>query len=435
MNHRASALGLLVGAGVVLSAACWELARVENLVAAPRTFLALFTVAFVAYAAGTLASARLSGPGPVGVMLAVGVACRLILLPTAPSLSTDAYRYVWDARVASAGVDPYAHPPTAPELAGFRDAAIYAQLNHKTWRTVYPPVAEAVFLAVYRVAPDSVQAMKVALGLAELVALAGLALWLRTVGLRLGRLTIYAWNPLLLVEIWGSAHLDAIVLLAVVAAGLASARGRDGLAAIWLGLGTLVKLYPAVLLLLLPGRRRPAVLVLFAAAIVAGTFAPGAPGHWPVGPIGRYVTDEYFNPGLVRSLLNEPALALTASFAWVLAVAALKGAGSMATQAVPMVAGFIVLAPNVFPWYAVWLVPFLTIAPSVPWIVFTGTVAFSYASFLSDPWAIPWWARMVEVAPLVVAAAVGLRRAPVGAARLFGVLRRLAGAHSTTDLR
>ncbi|HSE56087.1 MAG TPA: hypothetical protein VLB03_10155, partial [Nocardioidaceae bacterium] len=208
MNHRASAVGLLFGAGVVLNAACWGLARVENLVEAPRVFLVLFTVALVAYAAGTTASARLSGPGAVGVVLAVGIACRLILLPTAPSLSTDAYRYVWDARVASAGVDPYAYPPAAPELAGLRDAEIYPRLNHKTWRTVYPPVAETVFRVVYRIAPGSVLAMKVALGLAELAALAGLALWLRTLGLPLGRLTIYAWNPLVLVEIWGSGHLD-----------------------------------------------------------------------------------------------------------------------------------------------------------------------------------------------------------------------------------
>ena len=433
--HRASAVGLLVGAGVVLNAACWELARVENLVAAPRAFLVLFTVAFVAYAAGATAAARLSGPGPVGVVLAVGIACRLILLPTAPSLSTDAYRYVWDARVASAGVDPYAYPPTAAELAGLRDTDIYPRLNHTTWRTVYPPVAEAVFREVYRIAPDSVLAMKVALGLTELLALAGLAAWLRTRGLPLGRLTIYAWNPLVLVEIWGSGHLDAIVLLAVVAAGLASARGRDGLAAALLGVGTLVKLYPAVLFLLLPGRRRPGVLVPFAAVILAGTLAPGGPGRWPVGPIGHYVADEYFNPGLVRSLVNEPVLALTATAGWVLVVATLNGAGSMATQAVPMVAGVTVLAPNVFPWYAVWLVPFLTIAPSVPWIAFTGTVAFSYAFFLSDPWAIPWWARLVEVTPLAVAAAVRLRRAPPGGARLFRVLRQHLGPHSTTDLR
>jgi hypothetical protein len=73
------------------------------------------------------------------------------------------------------------------------------------------------------------------------------------------------------------------------------------------------------------------------------------------------------------------------------------------------VAGFVVLAPSVFPWYAVWLVPLLAVTPSVPLIAFTGTVAFAYAFFLSQPWTIPWWARFVEVAPLGFAVARELR--------------------------
>jgi hypothetical protein len=77
----------------------------------------------------------------------------------------------------------------------------------------------------------------------------------------------------------------------------------------------------------------------------------------------------------------------------------------LAESAVPLVLGFIVFAPNVFPWYAVWLIPLLAVTPSVTLIVFTGTVAFAYAFFLSEPWAIPWWARLIEVTPLGFAAA------------------------------
>ena len=408
---------VLTGAGIALSAACWGLARVPNLVLAPRTFLALFTLAFLAYGCGALAAFRLRSPLAIAVILTIGVVTRLLLLPVAPSLSTDAYRYVWDARVSSAGVDPYAYPPEAPEIAGLRDSSIYPKLNHLTWLSVYPPAAQAFFRVVYRIAPDSVAAMKLALGIAELLALAALVLLLRTLELPVGRLAIYAWNPLLLVEIWGSGHLDALVLATVTAAALASARRRDGLAAILLGIGTLMKIYPAVLLLLLPVRRRPWVAVLFASVVVAGTIATGGLDRWPVAPIGRYVRDEYFNPGLVRSLVNEPRLALAATAGWVVAVAWRGGAGHLASRAVPLVAGFIVLAPNVFPWYVVWLVPLLAVTPSVPLIVFTGTVAFAYSFFLSEPWGIPWWARLVEGAPLGIAVALKLRAASAGIRR------------------
>jgi hypothetical protein len=290
-TERAITVLVLAGAGLVLTSACWALARVPNLVLAPRTFLALFTVAWLAYACGALVTFRVRARLTVVVILTVGILGRILMLPAPPTLSTDVYRYVWDARVASAGVDPYAYAPVAPEVAGLRDANIFPRLNHTTWRTVYPPVAQALFLGVYRFAPDSVLALKVAFGMAELLALATLAVLLRTLHIPLGRLTIYAWNPLLLVEIWGSGHLDALVLAPVIAAALASARRRDGIAAILLGIGTLVKVYPALLLLLLPGRRRVSVLALFGIVVVGGTVAAGGVGRWPIVPIWRYVAD------------------------------------------------------------------------------------------------------------------------------------------------
>jgi hypothetical protein len=399
----------LTGSGIGLSAACWGLARVPNLALAPRAFLVLFSLAFLAYGCGALAAFHLRGRRVVVVILAAGVVTRLILLTTSPSLSTDAYRYVWDARVARAGLDPYAYPPAAPEVAGLRDSSIYPRLNHVTWQTVYPPPAQALFRLVYWIAPDSVTAMKLGLGVAELLALGALVLLLLTLDLPAGRLAIYAWNPLLLVEIWGSGHLDALVLATVTAAALASARRRDGLAAVLLGLGTLVKLYPAVLFLLLPGRWRMSVVTAFASTVAAGVFVTGGLDHWPFEPIGRYVREEYFNPGLVRSFVNEPMLALGVTAAWVIAIAWRGGAAHLAARAAPLVAGFVVLAPSVFPWYAVWLVPLLAVTPSVPLIAFTGTVAFAYAFFLSQPWTIPWWARFVEVAPLGFAVARELR--------------------------
>jgi len=309
----------------------------------------------------------------------------------------------------------------APEVAGLRDTDIYPRLNHPTWRTVYPPLAQGFFRTVYRLAPDSILAMKLALGVAELFALASLVLLLWRLDVPLGRLTIYAWNPLLLVEVWGSGHLDALVLATVTAAALASAWRRNGLAAILLGVGTLVKVYPAVLLLLLPGPRRVSVYALFGTVVVAGTIAAGGFGGWPVTPIWRYVSDEYFNPGIVRSVVNEPLLAVAATAVWVVVIAWRARTGSLAEHAVPMVAGVVVLGANVFPWYIVWLVPFLAVTPSVPLIAFTGTVVFAYSFFLSDPWTIPIWARLIEVAPLAIMAAVKLRGAvawrPSGRAR------------------
>jgi hypothetical protein len=392
----------VAGSGLALVVACAALAAVPNLVEAPRAFLALFGLAFVAYAAGLLALSASPAARALVPVLVVAGACRLALLPSPPTLSTDAYRYVWDARVARAGISPYAHPPVAPELAPLRDAAVYPRLNHPTWQTIYPPAAQAFFRAVHALAPDSMLAMKVALGAAELVGLALLVALLRTAELPVSRVAIYAWNPLVLVEVWGSAHLDALAVSGVIGAVLAAIRSRHALAAAVLALVTLVKLYPAALLPLLVRVAGPRVLVPFGVVIALGYAPILGIGGSTLGSLPRYLAEEHFNPGLVRSLIDVPGIWLAAMAAWAGLVAWRAAPATLLDRMVPLIGGLVLLSPNVFPWYAVWLVPFLALRPSVWWIGFTGSVAFAYAFFLSGPWAIPMWARFVEVAPLVL---------------------------------
>ncbi len=394
-----TALVAVASAGLV--AACVALGRVPNLLEAPKAFLALYSVAFVGYgvAAWRLRNAR--GIAVTGVVLAVAALARVALLPAAPTLSTDAYRYLWDARVARAGISPYAYPPVAPELRALRDETIFPRLNHPTWRTIYPPGAQVFFATVGAVAPDSMLALKLAFGVAELAALGALLAILRALDMPDGRLAIYAWNPLLLVEVWGAAHLDALVLPAVVGATWAFVAGRRSLAAGLLGAGTLVKLYPAALLpLLLGGAGSGTMIGVFTAVVVTGYARAIVEGVQVLGSLSRYIETEYFNPGITRSLLDDPYVVVAALAAWVVWAATTHRAAPLAQRAVTLVGGLVVLGGNVFPWYAVWLIPFLALAPSVPWIAFTGTVAFAYAFFLEQPWAIPLWARAIEFAPL-----------------------------------
>lgn len=402
-------VALLAGGGLV--AACLALTRVPNLVEAPRAFLALFALAFAAYAAGLWALPRLPARRALAVTLVVAGGCRLVLLPAPPTLSTDAYRYVWDARVARAGLSPWAHAPTAPEVAHLRDGAIHPRLNHPTWRSLYPPGAQAFFRGVDALAPDSVFAMKAALGAAELAALAVLFWLLAALGLPLARAAIHAWNPLVLVEVWGSAHLDALAILLIVLALRAAVASHGALAGALLGAGTLVKLYPAALLPLVLVRLRPAPAVAAFAAVVLAGYAPALlAGADVLGSLPRYVAEESFNPGLLRQLTGTPALTLPATALWVGAAAWWWRGRPLAAAAVPLAGGFVLLAPNVFPWYVVWLVPLLAVQPSGAWIAFTGTVALAYTFFLAEPWAIPAWARALEVLPLAVGALWAVRR-------------------------
>jgi hypothetical protein len=399
---------LAAGAGLIVS--CAATARIPDLVHAPGLFLTLVIVAFACYAAGIWRLATLHGPRPMFVIVVVGLAARLLLVPALPTLSTDAYRYVWDARVAHAGISPYLYPPWAKELEPLRDGEVFPRLNHPTWRTIYPPGAQAFFQLVYRVRPDSVLAMKGALGLAELIGLAAVFGLLRASGRPVSQLVIYAWNPLVLFEVWGMGHLDGLVLPAVAGAAWAALRARYVTAGVLLGLGALVKLYPAALLPLLPMAGWPPAWSAFLLVALLGYVPAWTAGTPVVGSLPRYVSEEYFNPGLLRSVLDVPALTLAVAGLWVVFVSATRRDSMLSARAVLLIGGLTLLSPNIFPWYGVWLVPFLAVAPSAPWIAFTGSVMFAYAFFLQQPWAVPPWARAVEFAPLAVGALCWLIR-------------------------
>jgi alpha-1,6-mannosyltransferase len=218
--------------------------------------------------------------GTLILILGVGVALRLALVFLEPHLSDDAYRYVWDGRVQAAGINPYRYVPAAPDLAFLRDAAIFPSINRADYAvTIYPPAAQLLFLLVNLVA-DGMLAMKLAMVACEAVAVAVLIDLLRRLGRPAARVIAYAWHPLAVWEIAGSAHVDA-AMIAVMMLGLwiALVPGRRLLATIILTVAALVK-PPAVLALSLVWRpwdwRAPALATGVAAAFYVPYLSVGA---------------------------------------------------------------------------------------------------------------------------------------------------------------
>jgi alpha-1,6-mannosyltransferase len=417
---------ILAGAALAMAAAFSAMAWVGDLYAAARQFIMLFALATTAYglAAAWTVHRPPAGPRALGAILAAGLAFRLLLLPTVPTLSTDLYRYLWDGRLGAAGVSPYRDPPNAPALADFRDATVYPRLNHIDWRTIYPPGAQLVFTAMARVAPSNVLGMKCLVLAADLLTMGLLLGWLRALGRPLAWVLIYAWHPLVVVELSGSGHLDALALAATVGALWAATGGRAIAAAALVGAGALVKLYPLLLLPAVWGRRPWRGLAASGAVVVAGYAVYWRDGVAVLGSLGRYVAEEQFNGGaragleLVLAPLG-PAGLLAARVVPLLglaglAVAVARWAAPAERRARWLVGGYLVATPNLFPWYALWMVPLLAVAPAWPWLYLTGAVAFTYAIFAEPVWSIPAWALAAQWIPFVLGLAWFAR--PPGAA-------------------
>ncbi len=389
-----------------------------------------------------------------------GLAFRLILLPSLPTLSDDMFRYVWDGRVQASGLSPYRYPPSAPEVAALRagDPAIWPHINRQDAVTVYPPGAQLAFAAVWRAVGDSVTGFKGAFVLAEL--LGGLLLLglLRALNQPLERVLLYLWSPLLVFEVAHAGHVDGLLLPLLILALWARVKNRPWLLGLALGAATLVKLFPLILVpALLPlgvsgtwrARLTPASKMLLAfGAMMAAAYVPYIlqPGA-AVGFLPKYF-DENFNLGLAKGLyLLAPLLGQTGSrlanavtfggLALLSGLFVLRPAAdgrAALGRCVWLIGWFTLFTQNLFPWYLLWLLPLLVVflepgqrwgftpAPMTAWLIFSGSTALAYLFFIK--WRVVAGAQAAEYAPLyALLLLAALPHGRAGLTRLAGWLK------------
>lgn len=383
---RLPPLAVLSGLGAVLLA---------TTLAGPAVHREVGDVAFAALAVGqgllVLGALRVAcgcAPRPALLLIgAVAAGLRLALLPVAPQLSTDAYRYVWDGRVQAAGINPYRHVPADPALAALRDDAIFLHINRADYApTIYPPGAQIFFQAVARIS-DSLLAMRIALVLCEVVIVAVLLDLLRRLGQPAVRVLAYAWHPLAVWEIAGNGHLDAAMLAAMMAGlWIALVAGRRLPAAAVLAVAALIK-PPAVLALATVWRawdwRAPAVAVGVAVALYLPYLSVGA---GVIGFLPGYLGEERIASGegfwIVASLeaifgklrFAKPvylALAVTLVGALALRVALHpdRTPQAMLTRLFWTLFAFVFLLSPDYPWYWLLVLPFVALlGPAPAWV-------------------------------------------------------------------
>ncbi|MEW5963740.1 MAG: glycosyltransferase 87 family protein [Pseudomonadota bacterium] len=315
----------------------------------------------------------------LALILVVAAALRLVALHSEPALSTDGYRYVWDGRVQAAGFNPYALVPADERLAHLRDATIYPNINQKeTAITIYPPMAEIVFLAANRLS-DGLAGMRLLALLLEAITIAALLAWLGSDGLPRERVVIYAWHPLPIWELTSQAHVDVAAIALLVVAIVTARRGRQGITGCLLAAATLVKYFPLVLLPALWRRwnwRLPAAFAATAAALYA-PYALGT-GSGVAGFLGRHLDNEGYAAGwgfhvvwMLRDLeLADPpgrlyiAAALAVLAALSLVALLRRGADEMRPEHLLLLAtAFVWLTSPHYPWYFAWLVALLVRVP------------------------------------------------------------------------
>jgi alpha-1,6-mannosyltransferase len=189
-------------------------------------------------------------------LLLVAVITRIAIIPATPTLSDDMYRYVWDGQISLSLENPYEKKPSEwmeqEEIPRFLDTTLYSHLNSQEYYSVYPPFTQLFFATGTLIARTesggAVFWTKSLIVLTEITLLFIIVPLLRRMGKDPGMVAIYAFNPLVLIEISGNMHLEGISIL-FLALALMYYQGKKGIrSGTMLGLSVGAKLTPFILL-------------------------------------------------------------------------------------------------------------------------------------------------------------------------------------------
>jgi hypothetical protein len=349
----------------------------------------------------------------LAILFVVAVACRLPALFAEPYLSSDIYRYVWDGIVQHAHISPYRYVPGDPAL-GFLRAThreIFDHINRRDYaHTIYPPVAQMLFYVITAASP-TVTFMKIAMVLFEGVTVAALMALLKDLGRRPAQVLLYAWCPLMVWEVAGGGHLDSAGMAFISLALLARMRRRPVATGILLGIAVMIKFYPLVLLPALWWRDDPAsgsgwkMPAAVAGVIAFGYACFASAGMRVFGFLGGYAREEgletgarYFPLDLAKRLPGMHDLPTAAFYVFCVALFAGLTVWAWRTACQPGSARDAFLAPAFamavalmllfsphYAWYILWLVPFFTLMPNPPVLVYLMGFFYLYTTAYAMP--------------------------------------------------
>ena len=359
----------------------------------------------------------------LGLIIAVGLVSRIILIPSQPVLEDDYYRYLWDGAVTAHGYNPYVYSPEAAmdftngdvpeelhELAN-ESGKIVKNINHPHIRTIYPILSQIVFATAYFISPWEFWAWKVLLLLFDIALLLILIQTLKLLKLPLLFVVFYWLNPIVIHEIFNGAHMDILAMLFVSLSLYLSIKNKTWFAVVALALAVGFKLWPLVLLPLLLrnfwqdkkllakfiGAFAGLVLVLFIPVLVSTLddtlgFIKYA-GKW-INNAAIYSSYQWIVQETI-SFLHISVSCLSCINRWgifiiyllIIAIILRKTHPNnleFFNKALLIVAVLYLISPTQFPWYYTWMVPVLAVRPKVSLLLYPMLLPLYQLKYLSD---------------------------------------------------
>jgi len=353
-------------------------------------------------------------------IFAMALLCRLVLLTH--EASDDVNRYLWEGRVLAHGISPYHHAPADPNVNLLaKNDPFHGKINHPNITAAYPPLMLGFFSLVGNIwyHPLAIKCILILLDMGTMVFLVFLLAY-RHLDLRW--LILYGLNPVILWAFSAEGHFDVIQCFLLTGAICFFDRKKWGWMFLLAGLSIEVKYVSVLAVFFLITRENLSfawialVTAAFPYAVFSWVFCHETLTGMFAG-ITQFGENFAFNGsihGVLRVIFGgiEPAtmickVLLVVLLGWGIFHFHPERRGRYRNDPVSgiffVLGCVILLAPTVHFWYISWVIPFLVLRPSKPWLLLCLTIAFYFVTYgvfhHTGVWQLPVWAYLCQWVP------------------------------------
>lgn len=144
---------------------------------------------------------------------------RIVLIASIPSLSDDYFRFIWDGNLVANGQNPYQFLPSElvqNSMSKFQAREVFDGMNSKNYYSVYPPLLQLIFgFAAFFSKGNiliNIIGLRLFIILAEIGSIYLIIRILKYFNLPKSNVLIYAFNPLVILELTGNLHFEGITI-------------------------------------------------------------------------------------------------------------------------------------------------------------------------------------------------------------------------------
>lgn len=333
-----------------------------------------------------------------------------------PNLSDDFYRFIWDGRLLVNGENPYLHLPSYYienniDLTGV-DRDLFSRMNSPDYFSIYPPVCQFVFFIACKLFPESLLGSVIVIRSFILLGESGVIFLLdklvRLFKLSRNSVLIYALNPLVIIELTGNLHFEAIMIFFLLLSVFLLLKSSPLISASAFALAVGTKLIPLMFLPFLLKRlgfQKTFFYYSAVAFVLLLIFSPFINGELIsnlFSSLSLYFQKFEFNAGvyyLIRwigyeikgyNIIATSGIALAAAVTISIVIIMLLDKGdkfmSLPQTMLWAVTCYYVFATTVHPWYIAPLIALSVLSPYRYAVIWSGLIPLTYFTYRTIPY-------------------------------------------------